>query len=54
MLKEALASITSQTYTPIEIIVVNDAGVFISNGKGATIELLGPSVMINKVALVVT
>jgi hypothetical protein len=35
-------------------IVVNDAGVFISNGKGATIELLGPSVMINKVALVVT
>jgi len=35
-------------------IVVNDAGIFISNGKGATIELLGPSVMINKVALVVT
>jgi hypothetical protein len=35
-------------------IVVNDAGVFISNGKGATIELLGTSVMINKVALVVT
>jgi len=35
-------------------IVVNDAGVFISNGKGATIELLGPSVMINKVAFVVT
>lgn len=35
-------------------IVVNDAGIFISNGKGASIELLGPSVMINKVALVVT
>jgi len=35
-------------------IVVNDAGVFISNGKGATIELLGLSVMINKVAFVVT
>ena len=35
-------------------IVVNDAGVFLSNGKGATIELLGPSVMINKAALVVT
>jgi hypothetical protein len=35
-------------------IVVNDAGIFISNGKGATIELLGPSVMINKVAFVVT
>jgi len=35
-------------------VVVNDAGVFISNGKGATVELLGPSVMINKAALVVT
>jgi hypothetical protein len=35
-------------------IVVNDAGIFISNGKGATIEMLGPSVMINKLALVVT
>jgi len=35
-------------------IVVNDAGIFISNGKGASIELLGPSVMINKLALVVT
>jgi hypothetical protein len=35
-------------------IVVNDAGIFISNGKGASIEMLGPSVMINKVALVVT
>lgn len=35
-------------------IVVNDAGIFINNGKGASIELLGPSVMINKLALVVT
>lgn len=35
-------------------IVVNDAGVFLSNGKGATIQLLGPSVMINQTALVVT
>lgn len=35
-------------------IVVNDAGVFISNGKGATIQLLGPSVLINQTALVVT
>jgi hypothetical protein len=35
-------------------IVVNDAGVFITNGKGATIDLIGPSVMINKVALMVT
>jgi len=35
-------------------IVVNDAGIFIDNGKGATVELMGPSVMINKTALVVT
>ena len=35
-------------------IVVNDAGIFINNGKGASVELLGPSVMINKLALVVT
>ena len=35
-------------------IVVNDLGIFISNGKGATVELIGPSVMINKLALVVT
>lgn len=36
------------------MIVVNDTGIYINNGKGATIELMGPSVMINKVALVVT
>ncbi len=36
------------------MIVVNDAGIFIHNGKGASIEMIGPSVMINKVALVVT
>lgn len=35
-------------------IVVNDAGIFINNGKGASVELMGPSVMINKLALVVT
>ncbi|MDP9108284.1 MAG: phage baseplate assembly protein V [Pseudomonadota bacterium] len=35
-------------------IVVNDTGIYINNGKGATIEMIGPSVMINKVALVVT
>jgi hypothetical protein len=35
------------------MIVVNDIGIFINNGKGASIELLGPSVMINKIALVV-
>jgi hypothetical protein len=36
------------------MIVVNDAGIFINNGKGASVELIGPSVMINKLALVVT
>jgi hypothetical protein len=36
------------------MIVVNDAGIFIHNGKGASIEMIGPSVMINKIALVVT
>ena len=35
-------------------IVVNDAGIFIDNGKGATVELVGPSVMLNKTALVAT
>jgi hypothetical protein len=34
-------------------IVVNDAGVFISNGKGATIMMVGPTVTINNGALVV-
>ena len=36
------------------MIVVNDTGIYINTGKGATVELVGPSVMINKVALVVT
>jgi len=36
------------------MIVVNDTGIYINNGKGASIELMGPAVMINKVALVVT
>jgi hypothetical protein len=35
------------------MIVVNDVGIFINNGKGATIELVANTVMINKVALVV-
>jgi hypothetical protein len=35
------------------MIVVNDTGIYINNGKGASIEMIGPSVMINKVALVV-
>jgi Type VI secretion system/phage-baseplate injector OB domain len=35
------------------MIVVNNAGIYIDNGKGASIELNGPEVRINKVALVV-
>ena len=35
------------------MIVVNDAGVFISNGKGATITLTGPNVSVNSGALTV-
>lgn len=35
-------------------VVVSDAGVYISNGKGATISLVGPTVMVNDTALVVT
>lgn len=32
-------------------IVVNDAGIFISNGKGASIQMIGPMVNINQGAL---
>jgi hypothetical protein len=35
------------------MIVVNDVGIFINNGKGATVELVANTVMINKIALVV-
>jgi Type VI secretion system/phage-baseplate injector OB domain len=35
-------------------IVVNDAGVFVSNGKGASITLVGPTVTINTGALTIT
>jgi hypothetical protein len=35
------------------MIVVNDAGIFINNGKGATVELVANTVTINKIALVV-
>jgi hypothetical protein len=34
-------------------IVVNDTGIFISNGKGASIMMVGPNVTINNGALVV-
>ena len=33
--------------------IINDAGIFISNGKGATITMVGPTVTINNGALVV-
>jgi uncharacterized protein involved in type VI secretion and phage assembly len=36
------------------ILIVNDAGVVISNGKGATITLIGPTVSINSGALTAT
>lgn len=35
------------------MIVVNDSGIYISNGKGAIITLVGPTVTINNGALVV-
>lgn len=36
------------------MIVVNDSGIYINNGKGASITLVGPSVTINNGALAVT
>lgn len=36
------------------MIVVNDSGIYINNGKGASITLVGPSVTVNTGALVVT
>jgi uncharacterized protein involved in type VI secretion and phage assembly len=44
--------ITISTLTGAKI-VVNDLGIVIDNGKGASIELLGPVVSVNKPALVV-
>jgi len=35
------------------MIVVNDSGIYISNGKGATITMVGPTVTVNNGALVV-
>ncbi|GAX60142.1 phage-related baseplate assembly protein [Candidatus Scalindua japonica] len=35
-------------------IVVNDSGIYIQNGKGASIDMVGPTVTINKGALVIT
>ncbi len=36
------------------MILINDAGITISNGKGATIVMSGPTVTVNAGALVVT
>jgi Type VI secretion system/phage-baseplate injector OB domain len=35
-------------------ISINETGIFISNGKGATIALVGPTITMNQTALVVT
>jgi uncharacterized protein involved in type VI secretion and phage assembly len=35
-------------------LIVNDTGIYIQNGKGASLTLIGPSVTINETALVVT
>ena len=35
-------------------VVINDTGIYIDNGKGATIQLVGPKVSVNKGALDVT
>ena len=36
------------------MIMINDTGITISNGQGATIRLTGPTVTVNNGALVVT
>ena len=36
------------------MIIVNDTGIYIENGKGASIRLVGPSVDINNAALTIT
>jgi hypothetical protein len=36
------------------MIVVNDSGIYISNGKGASLTLVGPTTMINDGALTIT
>jgi len=35
-------------------IIVNDSGIYIQNGRGASIALVGPAVTINDGALVIT
>jgi Type VI secretion system/phage-baseplate injector OB domain len=36
------------------MIVVNDSGIYISNGKGASIMLVGPSIFFNQTAMTIT
>ncbi len=36
------------------MIVINETGIYISNGQGATITLIGPIVALNETALTVT
>ena len=36
------------------MIVVNDSGIYISNGKGAEITMIGPTITVNQGALVIT
>jgi len=45
--------ITLKTLTGA-MLVINDAGILISNGKGATIVMAGPTVTINAGAMVIT
>jgi hypothetical protein len=35
-------------------IIVNDTGIYIQNGKGASIVMIGPTVTVNTGALVIT
>jgi hypothetical protein len=35
-------------------ILVNDSGIYISNGKGAEITMIGPTITVNQEALVIT
>jgi hypothetical protein len=36
------------------MLVVNDSGIYLDNGKGASIYLVGPSITFNKVAMTIT
>jgi hypothetical protein len=36
------------------MIVVNDSGIYLSNGKGATITMIGPTIAFNVTAMTIT